>query len=129
MRDEGTVGTLGTVRAEGTLGHVGIVRAEGTLRDVGTVRAIGTLKLGLLWLRRKARYGCALWTKNADLLITLICCFLVRKVRAIIRDVDWLCPMLGRKMGGRSLLPTWFMGDIIYGKNQLSVRQLFHFSH
>ena len=36
--------------------------------------------------RRKARYGCALRTKNADSLLT----FLVRKVRAMIRDADWL---------------------------------------
>ena len=34
-----------------------------------------TLKFVLMWLRRKARYGCAFWTKNADSLLT----FLVRK--------------------------------------------------
>ena len=44
--------------------------------------------------------------------------FLVRKVRAMVRDADWLWLQLGMRMGGKSLLPTWFIGDIIYGKNQ-----------
>ena len=97
----------------------------GAVGLLGIVRAEGTLKFVLLWLRRKAWYGCAIWTKNADSLLT----FFVRKVRAMISDADWLWPQLGMRMGGRSLLRTWFMGDIICGKNSFFVRQLFRFSH
>ena len=46
---------------------------------------------------------------------------LVSKVRAIIRDVDWLGPMLGRKRGGRNLLPTWVLGDTVYREAQISL--------
>ena len=45
--------------------------------------------------------------------------FQLVNVRAIIRDVDWLGPMLGRKRGGRNLLPTWVLGDIVYRETQI----------
>ena len=37
----------------------------------------------------------------------------------MIRDADWLWPTLGMKIGGRSLLPMWFMGDTVHGKTRI----------
>ena len=45
-------------------------------------------------------------------------------MRTIIRDVDWLGPMLGRKREGRNLLLTWVLGDIVYRKLRFSVRYI-----
>ena len=70
--DEGTLRDAGTVRAIRIIGTLDTVREDVTLRDAGTVRVIGiagtlgtvrddqTLKFVLMWIRRKARYGCAL---------------------------------------------------------------------
>ena len=66
LRDAGTVrvigiaGTLGTVRDDLTLREVGTVRVVGNAGTLDTVRDDQTLKFILMWIRRKARYGCAL---------------------------------------------------------------------
>ena len=50
---------------------VEVVRALGAVGTVIAIGTVGTVKFVLMWLRRKA-----LWTKNADSLLTV----LVRKV-------------------------------------------------